>query len=93
MAIEKEIYSYRQPKLVDHVPLLNSYVISMFLRLQNTSVQAEVIGERINWGGGYGLEIPVLYHFCGHENGVNWLKNKLEAIRRNLEKDTKHCLK
>ena len=65
----------------------------MFLTLPNTSVQAEVIGEKINWGGGYGLEIPVLYHFYGHENGINWLKNKLKAIHKNLEKDIKHCLK
>lgn len=29
--------------------------MSMFLKLPNTSVQVEVIGERINRGGGYGL--------------------------------------
>ena len=62
----------------------------MFLTLPNASVQAEVIGEIINGDGGYGLEIPVLYHFHGHENGVNWLKNRLEAIRKNLENNIKH---
>ena len=65
----------------------------MFLTLPNTSVQAEVIGERINRGDGYGLKIPVLYHFYGHKNGINWLKNRLEAILKNLEKDIRHCLK
>ena len=90
---KKKNHSYGQPKLVGHIPLLNSKVISMFLTLPNTSVQVEVIGQRINPGGGYRLKIPVLYHFYGHENGVNWLKNKLEAIRKNLEKDIKHCLK
>ena len=65
----------------------------MSLTLPNMSAQAEVIGERINRGGGYGLEIPVLYHFNGHENGVNWFKNRLEAIRKNLEKGIKHYLK
>ena len=79
--------------LVGHVPLLNSKVVSMFLTLPNTSVQAEVIEESINQGGGYGLEIPVLYQIYGHENGVNWLKNRLQAIRKNLAKDIKHCLK
>ena len=38
------------------------------------TVQAEVIGERINRGGGYRLVIPVLYHFYGHKNGVSWLR-------------------
>ena len=68
---KKKIYSYGHPKFVGHVPLLNSKVISMFLTLPNTSVQAEVIEEKINLGVGYGLKIPVLYHFYGHENGVN----------------------
>ena len=58
----------------------------MFLSLPNTSVQAEVIGGRTNRGGGYGLEIPVSYHFYGHEKGVNWLKNRLEAIGKNKKR-------
>ena len=79
--------------MVGHVPLLNSKAISMFLTLPNKSVQAEVIGETINRDGGYGLEIPVLYHFRGNENGVNWLKVRLETIRKNLKNDIKHCPK
>ena len=82
-----------QTKLVGLVLLLNSKVISMFLTLPNTSVQAELIIGRINQRGGYWLDIPVLDHFCGHRRGVNWLKNRLEAINENLEKDIKHCFK
>ena len=65
----------------------------MFLTLPKTSVQAEVIGERNNRSSGSVLEIPVSYNFYGHEKGVNWLKNRLEAIDKNLEKDIKHGLK
>ena len=65
----------------------------VFLTLPNTSVQAEVNQERINEGGGCRLEIPVSYHFYVHEKGLNWLKNRLEAIGKTLEKDIKHCLK
>ena len=65
----------------------------MFLTLPNTHVQAELILGRINQRGGYWLDIPVLDHFCGHRRGVNWLKNRLEAINENLEKDIKHCFK
>ena len=39
----------------------------MILTVPNTSVQAEVIEERVNLGCGYGLEMPVSYHFYGHE--------------------------
>ena len=76
---KKKIHSNGQPKLVGYVPLLNSKAIFMFLTLPNTSVQTDVIGERINRGGRFGSEISVLYHFYGHENGVNLLKNKLET--------------
>ena len=46
--------------------------------------------ERINQGSGYELEIWALYNFYGHKKGVQWLKNRLEAIDKNLEKDIKH---
>lgn len=65
----------------------------MFLTFPNKSVHAEVVGERTNQGGGYGLDIPVLHHFYGHKKGVNWIKNWSEATVKNLEKDIKHCLK
>ena len=65
----------------------------MFLTLQNTSNQAEVIGQRINPGGRYGLEIQVSYNFYDHKKGVNWFKNRLETIDKNLEKEIKHYRK
>ena len=39
----------------------------MFLTLPNTTIEAEVVGKRLNRGGGYGLEIPVIYRFYGKE--------------------------
>ena len=47
VAFEKE-NSNGQPKLIGHVSLLHSKVISTFLTLPNTSVQAQMIAERIN---------------------------------------------
>ena len=61
VAIEKK-HSYGQPKFADHVPLLYSKVISVFLTLSDTSVHA---GGSGHGGGAYGLEIPVSYHFYG----------------------------
>ena len=46
----------------------------------------------IDQSGGYGLEIPFLYHFHSHEKGVNWLKNRLELIGKAIVKETKHYL-
>ena len=39
----------------------------MFLKVPNTSIEVEVVGKRMNRGGGYGLEIPVVYRFNGPE--------------------------
>ena len=64
----------------------------MYRTLPNTFVQAEVIGEKINQGGGYGLESPVSYHFYGHKKGVNWFMNGLDPICKSLEMDIKHYL-
>ena len=37
----------------------------MFLTFHHCSIEAEVIGKRVNQGGGYWLEISVRYHFVG----------------------------
>ena len=57
------------------------------------SAKADVIGEITYWDSGYGLEVPASYHFYSLEEGVNWLKNRQEAIDKNVEKGIKHCLK
>ena len=33
-------------------------------------------GERINRGGGYGLEVPCKYRISGQEKAVDWIKRK-----------------
>ena len=53
----------------------------------------EVIGKRLNRGGGYGLEIPVIYHFHGQEKLVNWAVKKLEAVKNQLDCQKLKCLK
>ena len=30
----------------------------MFLKVPNTPIEVDVVGKRVNRGGGYGLEIP-----------------------------------
>ena len=35
--------------------------MAMFLKLKNSSIASRVTGEKLNSGGGYGLEIPWEY--------------------------------
>ena len=37
--------------------------------------------SRLNRGGSYGLEIPVIHHFQGQEQLVNWAVKKLETVK------------
>ena len=56
----------------------------MFLKVPNTSIEVEVVGKRMNRGGGYGLEIPVAYRFNGPEKLVKWLIKKIKPSEKSL---------
>ena len=47
-----------------------------------TLIEVEVVGKRLNLVGGYGLEIPVKYHFYGQEKIVKWLTKKLKLVKK-----------
>ena len=64
-----------------------------FLKVPNTSIEVQVVGKRLNRGGGYGLEIPVIYRFYGQEKLVNRLIKKTEAVKKELECKLSKCLK
>ena len=49
----------REDQTVGHVPFNISSVISQFLRREGNQGFAEVTGDKVNRGAGYGLEIPV----------------------------------
>ena len=48
-------------------------------------VEVQVVGKMLNHGGGYGLKIPVIYHFYGQEKLVNCLIKKSEAVKKQAE--------
>ena len=54
----------------------------MFLKIPNISVEVQVVGKRLNRGGDYGLDIPVIYRFYGQEKLQNWLIKKIEAGKK-----------
>ena len=65
----------------------------MFLSLPHCSIEVEDVGKRINRGGGYGLEIPVQYHFFAPAKTIDWLKKKLETVEKELDCNVSKCLK
>ena len=44
-----------------------SKVVYKFLKLSNSKLPCKVKGKRLEACPGYGLEIPVIYTFDGHE--------------------------
>ena len=52
-------------------------------------MEAEIVGERVNCGGNYGLEIHVLYHFLGPAKAIE----KIETVEKELECNVSKCLK
>ena len=85
--------SLRKESIVGHMPQNISKICMLFLKVPNTSITAEVVGERLNCGGGYGLEIPVMYCFHGPEKLINWLGKKIKAVKSDLYCKVVKCLK
>ena len=48
-------------RIVGHIPLCSSRIVSSFLTRSNHKATAKICGKRINRGAGLGLEIPVIY--------------------------------
>ena len=85
--------SLRNESIVGHVPQNISKICLLFLKVPNTSITAQVSGKRLNRGGGYGLEIPVIYRFHGQEKLINWIVKKIEAIKSEPDCKVSKCLK
>ena len=56
-----------------HVPLKYSHYINRFLEIESSSISCEITGERLNCGGGYGLEVPCKFTFQGIPELVVWI--------------------
>ena len=52
-------------RIVGHIPLGLSRIVSSFLPRSNHKATAKICGKRINRGAGLGLEIPVIYTIYG----------------------------
>ena len=71
----------RTGSVVGHVPFNLAPLVSAFLRREVSKGLVEVTGEKINRGGGYGLEIPCTYHFYRAKSLIDELNELVEALR------------
>ena len=53
----------------------------------------KVKGKRLNRGAGYGLQIPVIYTFSGHEKAMEGIKSKIQEDTKLEQSMKNHCLK
>ena len=67
--------------MVGHIPFNLAPFISAFLSRNTNSGFAEVVGEKVNRGAGYGLEIPYMYTLYGPKPYID----KLKALVASLE--------
>ena len=58
-----------------------------------TSIEVEVVGKKLNHGGGHGLEIPIKYCFYGLEKIVQWLTKKLKTLKEEIKRKISKYLK
>ena len=67
--------------LVGHVPFNLAPLISAFLRRDTNSGFAKVVGEKVNRGAGYGLEIPCVYTLHGPKPHIEKLKELVASLK------------
>ena len=72
-------------RIVGHIPLALSRIVSSFLKRANHKATAEICGKRINRGSGLGLELPVIYKIYGgriHLDRLDELIHGSETAKR-----------
>ncbi|CAH3186522.1 unnamed protein product, partial [Porites evermanni] len=74
-------------RIVGHIALALSGIVSSFLKRSNHKATAEICGKRINRGSGLVLELPVIYKIYGgriHLDRLDELIHGSETAKRAL---------
>lgn len=71
---------YFDDLLVGHVPCNLSSKFSQFLRRDCNKSFAEVTGDKVNRGGGYGLEVPCVYRLYGPAVYISRMKELVDSL-------------
>ena len=70
-----------------HIPKNLNRIFKLFLTLPNCVIKCKVIGNRINRGAGYRLEIPAQYKFFGLGKAVDWAEKIVRMFIHSVEKE------
>ena len=82
-------------RIVGHIPLGLSRIVSSFLKRVNHKATAEICEKRINRRSGLGLEIPVIYNIYGGRKYLDRLDELIhgsETAKRALRKKDERIL-
>ena len=66
--------SMGKDSVVGHLPENISKLCTLFLKVPSTRIRARVTGKRLNRGGGYGLEVPVVFSSTGSRENYKLVK-------------------
>lgn len=72
---------YYENHMVGHIPYNLAPKVSAFLRREVNKGFAEVTGEKVNRGAGYGLEVPCTYRLYGPKIYVDKMKEFVDCLR------------
>ena len=79
--------------VVGHIPANLSSTLFKFLTLPESSVTLCVTGNRLNRGGGFGMEVPVKARLEGHSKAVAWAKKNIIRLINDHERRVEYCNK
>ena len=68
--------------VVGHIPYNLAPIVERFLRREVNKGFAEITGNKVNRGAGYGLEIPCIYRLYGPKLYCNKLKELIEELKQ-----------
>ena len=68
--------------VVGHVPANLAPIVFHFLSQDGNTALAEITGNKVNRGAGYGLEVPCVYRFCGLQRFIERLQILVDDLRR-----------
>lgn len=71
----------KETEVVGHVPYNISSTLSMFLRRECNKGFAEVNGNCVNRGAGYGMEVPCIYRLYGPTMYIQRLQQIIQSLQ------------
>ena len=73
---------FKEEQVVGHVPFNLAPSMSNFLKRDINKAFAQVVGEKVNRGAGYGLEIPCIYHLYGPKPYIDKMKELVNSLKK-----------